>query len=133
MISKIHIHKLPVTTEFRRQKRLIQNRGELALIEDGLSFQHLGYFSLLAGKGYRGGHYHKQKTEHFYVISGHLQVDLIDVETGEQDQVEIKTGMKTIIYPNLAHRFTALEDAQVIEYYDGVFDAEDDILVEFSS
>ena len=127
--NKIHITELPMTEQFLHQKRHIQERGELALIEDGTQFQHLGYFSLLADKGYRGGHYHRHKTEHFYVISGHLLIDLLDMDTGEQDQIELTAGMKAIIYPGLAHRFTAIEDAQVIEYYDGVYDAEDDVVV----
>ncbi len=62
MTEKIHIEELPVTDEFVRKKRLIQDRGELALIEDGKPFQHLGYFSLKKGKGYyRGGHYHTKE------------------------------------------------------------------------
>lgn len=133
MDSKINIIKLPITDKFLRQKRLIQDRGELALIEDGMSIQHLGYFSLLAGKGYRGGHYHKIKTEHFYVISGHLLVELLDVETNESDQVELKAGTKASILPFLAHRFQAIHDSQVIEYYDGFFEAADDLPYNFDS
>lgn len=128
---KIQIHELPITDAFLRQKRLIQDRGELALIEDGLQFKHLGFFSLLAGKGYRGGHYHLHKTEHFYVISGRIQVDLLDIETHEQGNIELKSGHKVSVLPKLAHRFRALEDAQVIEYYDDVYNMEDDKCVAF--
>jgi mannose-6-phosphate isomerase-like protein (cupin superfamily) len=75
MTEKIHIEELPITDKFMRQKRLVQERGELALIEDGMSFQHLGYFSLKKGKGYyRGGHFHRHKVEHFYIISGRIRV-----------------------------------------------------------
>ena len=75
MTDKIQIHDLPVTDQFLRQKRLIQDRGELALIEDGKHFCHLGYFSLKAGPGlFRGGHYHARKTEYFYVIAGRLRL-----------------------------------------------------------
>jgi len=41
-MEKVEIDELPVTGEFRRQRRLIEERGELALIEDGRSFRHLG-------------------------------------------------------------------------------------------
>jgi len=62
MHQKIEIQELPITTEFLREKRLIQERGELALIEDGKIFRHLGYFSLKKGpKYFRGGHYHKKR------------------------------------------------------------------------
>ena len=64
MTEKILIEDLPITNEFIRQKRLIQDRGELALIEDGKSFQHLGYFSLRKGAGYyRGGHFHRRRRD----------------------------------------------------------------------
>ena len=130
--NKIQITELPITDEFRSQKRLIQERGELALIEDGQQFQHLGYFSLLASKGYRGGHYHNHKVEHFYIISGQLFVDLVDVETHEKNQVELQSGTKAIIYPGLAHRFHAIQDSQVIEYYNNVYNSYDDMPFDFN-
>lgn len=128
----IKTQQLPVTEEFRRQKRLIQPRGELALIEDGESFEHLGYFSLFAGQGYRGGHYHQRKTERFYVISGRLAIALHDLDTGDAGTVEVHAGTKVAIPPRLAHRFEALEDAQVIEYYAGAYDPEDDFPFSFT-
>jgi hypothetical protein len=79
MTEKIQIEELPITDEFLKQKRLIQDRGELALIEDGKPCKHLGYFSLKKGKGYyRGGHYHREKVEHFYVISAQLFIQLVE-------------------------------------------------------
>ncbi len=128
MTAKIQIEELPVTEEFIRQKRLIQERGELALIEDGRTFRHLGYFSLKAGKGlYRGGHYHLNKIEHFYVVRGRIRIDLVDLECKERSHVEVRAGHKVALHPNCAHRFAALQDAQVIEYYDAVYDPADDI------
>ena len=128
MTEKIQIEELPVTDEFVRQKRLIQDRGELALIEDGKSFQHLGYFSLKKGKGYyRGGHYHRKKVEHFYVVSGRILVRFVDLDSGERSQVFLEEGQRVTIYPNCAHRFEAEEEAQVIEYYNSMYDPEDDI------
>ena len=45
MTDKITIENLPVTEKVLSKKRLIQDRGELALIEDGKGFQHLGYLN----------------------------------------------------------------------------------------
>jgi dTDP-4-dehydrorhamnose 3,5-epimerase-like enzyme len=127
MKSKIQIDELPITDRFLPQKRLIQPRGELALIEDGMRFRHLGYFSLKKGRGfYRGGHYHRKKVEHFYVISGRLLVQLVDLETQEKSEVKLEEGQRVTIYPNCAHRFMAKEAAQVIEYFDSLYDPEDD-------
>ena len=128
MSKKIEINDLPVTDAFMRQKRMIQERGELALIEDGLTFQHLGYFSLKKGKGlYRGGHYHERKVERFYVISGRLRVRLVDLDMEEASDVRLEAGQRVIIHPRCAHRFEAEEDAQVIEYYDSRYDPDDDL------
>ncbi|MBN1105501.1 MAG: cupin domain-containing protein [Deltaproteobacteria bacterium] len=127
MNPKISVQELPVTEGFLRQKRLIQERGELALIEDGDSFRHLGYFSLKKGDGYyRGGHYHRNKVERFYIISGRLRVELVDLDTGRRWDAELHAGQRVSIHPRCAHRFAAEEDAQVIEYYDATYDADDD-------
>ena len=128
MTEKIQIETLPITEQFIRQKRLIQDRGELVLIEDGKEFQHLGYFSLRKGKGYyRGGHYHRRKVEHFYMVSGRIRVHLVDLDTGKKSEAVIREGQRVTIYPNCAHRFEAEEEAQVIEYYNSTYDPEDDI------
>ena len=128
MSNKIRIQELPITEEFMRQKRLIQDRGELALIEDGKTFQHLGYFSLKKGKGYyRGGHYHRNKVEHFYVVRGKIRVHLVDLDSKMKSTVILREGQLATIYPNCAHRFEAEEEAQVIEYYNSIYDPEDDV------
>jgi len=133
MSEKIEIEELPVTDLFLRRKRLIQDRGELALIEDGASIRHLGYFSLKMGKDYfRGGHFHQKKLERFYVISGRLRLDFVDLQTGTRGEVQVREGMCVAIHPNCAHRFSAVEDAQVIEYYDFAYDPDDDMRYDFS-
>jgi len=129
MIPKVQIEDLPVTEAFLREKRLIQDRGELALIEDGKPFQHLGYFSLKKGKGYfRGGHYHLKKVEYFYVISGKLRVHLVDLDSGERSEISLREGQRVTLFPRCAHRFMAERDAQVIEYYNDMYDPDDDTL-----
>ena len=128
MTEKVQVKDLPVTDRFLRQKRLVQDRGELALIEDGMRFRHLGYFSLKEGPGLtRGGHYHAKKTEHFYVIAGKLRVQLVDMDTQEKEEIVLSPGQRVVISPGCAHRFTAIEDAQVIEYYDSEYDPDDDM------
>ena len=127
MKPKIQIDELPITESYLPQKRLIQPRGELALIEDGMRFKHLGYFSLKRGRGfYRGGHYHTKKVEHFYVISGKLLVQLVDLDNQEKSKVRLREGQRVTIHPNCAHRFRAESEAQVIEYFDSLYDPEDD-------
>ena len=127
MTEKIRIQDLPISREFHRQRRIIEPRGELALIEDGMNFRHLGYFSLRKGEGlFRGGHYHLKKQEHFYVVSGKIRVQMVDLETREHSETTVKEGQQVTLFPNCAHRFQAEQDAQVIEYYNAIYDPEDD-------
>lgn len=127
LTDKIQITTLPITDTFTQQRRLLQDRGELALIEDGTPFRHLGYFSLRPGSGfYRGGHYHLRKTEFFYVVGGRAHIRLVDLDTGQRSETVLEAGQRVKIKPRCAHRFEAEQEVHVIEYYDGVYDREDD-------
>ncbi len=128
MTRKVRVETLPVTERPVREKRIIQERGELALIEDGRAFGHLAYFSLKADPAYfRGGHYHLRKTEHLYVISGRLWIQLVDLDNQERCEVPLAAGQRIVIEPRCAHRLRAEQDAQVIEYYGGRYDPADDL------
>ncbi|MGD9271645.1 MAG: hypothetical protein PVH08_11280, partial [Syntrophobacterales bacterium] len=67
------------------------------------------------------------KVEHFYMVSGRIRVQLVDLDTGKKSETVIREGQRVTIYPNCAHRFEAEEEAQVIEYYNSMYDPEDDI------
>jgi hypothetical protein len=51
----------------------------------------------------------------------------VDLDTGGRWEVELRAGQRVKIHPGCAHRFKAEEDAQVIEYYDTTYYAEDDV------
>lgn len=127
MTEKITVEIIPITPEQVPIRRIIQPRGELALIEDGESFRHLAYFSIKKGEGFfRGGHYHLDKIEHLYLISGRLNLSFVDLDSDESSVIEVTPGSKVIIRPRCAHRLDAIEDAHVIEYFDSVHDRQDD-------
>jgi mannose-6-phosphate isomerase-like protein (cupin superfamily) len=131
MSWKILVEEVPMSGEPLKTRRIVEPRGELVLIEDGKQFRRLACFSLKPGGGYfRGGHYHRDKVEHLYVISGRLRIRAADLETGERFEMELSTGSRVTIFPGCAHRFEAVEDARVIEYCDSVHNAEDDIRYE---
>jgi len=126
--DKIKIETLPVTKDFLREKRLMEERGELVLLADGEEIRHITFFTLNPGPGFfRGGHYHRNKTEKFYVVSGRLRILLKDVESGEADVIEVAAGQRVTILPLCAHKFQAVMPSHVIEYYDVPYDPEDDI------
>ena len=125
--EKLLIVAAPVTDQRLPARRIIQERGELALIEDGPAFNHLACFTLLPGPGfYRGGHVHRSKIEHFYVLRGRGVLLWTDVESGARGRTEVSAGDKVTILPGLGHRFEALDELTVVEYYEGVHDPADD-------
>jgi len=126
--DKIKIETLPVTREFLPVKRLIEDRGELILLSDGEEIRHITFFSINPGPNfYRGGHYHRKKTEKFYIVSGKIRILLMDIETQENHAINVTAGQRVIIYPMCAHKFQAITPAQVIEYYATSYDPDDDI------
>lgn len=66
---------------------------------------------LVLRQGYRCSiHWHKQKDEVFYIISG-----LVLMEVNGAARV-LKPGMKQYIKPGDRHRFTGLLDSEIIEF-----------------
>ena len=66
-------------------------------------------------KGHRrGGHYHKHTRETFYLVAGTVQLDLVDLESGQKDSYRFTTGDCFSIEPFEVHTITALEDALMV-------------------
>lgn len=125
--AKFKIETLPNTKQFLREKRLIQDRGELVLLSDGEEIRHITFFTLNPGNGYfRGGHYHREKIEKFYIVSGKALLFLVDVENSETGRIELKAGQRVTVCPMCAHKFVAIAPIQVIEYYSTPFDVHDE-------
>lgn len=125
--NKYKIEVLPITDEFLRQKRVLQDRGELVLVSDGEDIRHITFFTLNPGPNFfRGGHYHKNKTEKYYIVSGKARLFLADVESYEAVTLELEVGENATIYPMCAHKFEAITSIQVIEYYSSPFDLQDE-------
>jgi quercetin dioxygenase-like cupin family protein len=66
---------------------------------------------LILNKGFRCSmHYHKNKDETFYILAGKVLM-----ETENKKQIMLP-GHSIIITPNKKHRFTGLEDSEIIEF-----------------
>jgi mannose-6-phosphate isomerase-like protein (cupin superfamily) len=65
-------------------------------------------------------HYHKLKTETFYIQSGHLQMELTDLDGGLQDPpvirevFEMQAGDAMLLKPGTVHRFTGIAAVSLI-------------------
>jgi mannose-6-phosphate isomerase-like protein (cupin superfamily) len=62
-------------------------------------------------KGFRCSiHYHKNKDETFYILSGKVLMEV------DGERKIMKPGEVQLIEPNQKHRFTGLEDSKIIEF-----------------
>jgi len=66
---------------------------------------------LVLNKGFRCSmHYHKLKDETFYILSGKVLLEI-----GMKKQIMLP-GDSMLIKPGQKHRFTGLEDSEIIEF-----------------
>lgn len=100
----------PMKTDYYHE----DDRGNLVqLFHDGWRQANL----VFSKKGtVRGGHYHKENREAFYIISGMYEADL--VLNGEQQTHVFKTGDFFAIEPNTVHTFRYLENTLLLGFYD---------------
>lgn len=74
-------------------------------------------------------HYHKLKTETFYIASGRLKMELTNLEQAEKqppvisEVFELSAGDAILLRPGMVHRFTGLaEETQIFEFSTQHFD-----------
>ena len=66
---------------------------------------------LILNKGFRCSmHYHKNKDETFYILKGKVLM-----ETDKETKIMLEND-SILIAPNTKHRFTGLEDSEIIEF-----------------
>lgn len=82
---------------------------------------------LLAGKRC-SLHFHKLKTETFYVQSGRLKMELRHPD-GREEELILGAGDALHLPPGTIHRFTGIEDSEIFEFSTQHFD-EDSIRIE---
>ena len=89
--------------------RLIQ------LVHQG--WNQVNYITSVAG-AFRGGHYHLENREAFYVVSGGFKLTLKHNQTRKTTEYDMKAGDFFIIYPNVTHSFDFTEETALISLYD---------------
>lgn len=81
---------------------------------------YCGKILVLKGGKHCSLHYHKLKTETFYVARGHLQMELTDLEGAMQipplirEVFEMREGDTLLLKPGMVHRFTGMADETLI-------------------
>ena len=112
----------PIKTDYCHE----DDRGSLVqLFHDGWRQANV----VFSKKGtVRGGHYHKENREAFYIINGMLEATFL--LGAEQETNVFKTGDFFAIEPNIVHTFKYLENTLLLGFYNlgvendrgGVFD-----------
>lgn len=75
-------------------------------------------------------HYHKLKTESFYLRSGRLKVRLLESPNSEiVEEFELESGECMDVPTGLVHQMEALEDAELYEFSTQHFDSDSHRLV----
>lgn len=78
---------------------------------------HSGLITFTKGAK-RGDHYHKKSVQYTYVIDGILEFSVKDAEdknAGAETYI-LKRGDLAIIPPLMAHRYTAVEAATILDF-----------------
>lgn len=131
LAQRLELTRLPVTDGYAVEKRGGDERGQVHLIVDDRPLRRVCVLDLKPGAGYRGGHVHRQKTEGFYVSAGRGLLELVCIRTGERLELELETGHRIFIPPQVAHRISAIEPLTFVELVDMPYDPDDDLPFEF--
>lgn len=65
---------------------------------------------------FRGGHYHKNNQEAFYIIEGEIEINL--TKDGKQETVTVQSGDFFILKPYAVHSFNFKKDTVMVALYD---------------
>ena len=110
------IEKLKPNFEFRDE------RGELVqLVREG--FKQVNVITSHVNM-VRGGHYHKQNTEVFYIIFGKCKV-VVENSKGECEEQIFSSGDMFKIEAFVMHSFEYMEETLLISMYDNGVELED--------
>ena len=100
-----------INTDFEFQ----DERGTITqLVHDG--WKQVNYITTKAGV-FRGGHYHKNNDEAFYIISGEIELELKDIHSGLKEKYLTKCGDFFIIKKDILHSFNFLKNTELISMY----------------
>lgn len=106
----------PTVAQAPALKRLLLPQGELAQFHDGDPVVHYIAAIQLKSDTVRGNHYHDEKQEWIYVLSGEMLLVVKDLESGEREQLPLAPGDLVYIAPRVAHAMQVLTPGFAIEF-----------------
>lgn len=100
---------LRLECNFRRQ----DIRGKFMEVWRGGDWHAMNFFTIKKGCS-RGGHYHKETRELFFIVEGQCEVKLRDIRTGRESQFTAGQEDVFVVDPYELHSLTALRESKVI-------------------
>ena len=97
------------------------DRGEILGLLQGRELRELNHIRSRAGT-VRGGHYHQQTNEYFFILTGSVEVTLEDPAKGLRETFTARPGEIFQIEPGETHTFRMLEDSSWINLLDRPMD-----------
>jgi len=88
-------------------------RGKFIEVWRGEDWREMNFFTI--NKGFaRGGHYHKETKELFFVVEGECEMRLIDVRTGRESTFRLEPDDIVVVDPYELHYLTALRESKIV-------------------
>lgn len=107
------------------EKLITDSRGLIYEVSHGETVKHIAIITINGGC-VRGGHYHKNATEIFFIVKGHVWAYFLDIKTKELLTLMLKEGEKISVHPGIVHTFHGLsEESILLEYSPQVLDIND--------
>ncbi len=123
--ESLPVFESPVGVKPDLRKRLRLPQGELAQVFNGHpGIHYLACIELVPGTT-RGHHYHLNKQEFLYVISGELVLTVEDIHTRQRETLVCREGDLTVIETSVAHTLQVLRRGHAMEFSPVPFDAAD--------
>ena len=114
--------------------RLKNAAGEMVRVINGDSFSFAAYIEFQAAVSkLRGNHYHANKVETLYIMTGSLRAMYYDLDTLATEEKVLRAGDLVTIQPRCAHVYLPLEYSQALELAGDPYDAADTIFHDMTS
>ncbi|MBF0266849.1 MAG: sugar nucleotide-binding protein [Gammaproteobacteria bacterium] len=92
-------------------------RGGMLGITQNQSWEEINYVEAVQW-AIRGGHYHKETLEGFFIIEGRIRVETQKLNSKRYNQFFVEKGDIFFIEPNTIHTFYVLENSKWINFLD---------------
>ncbi|MDF1683227.1 MAG: cupin domain-containing protein [Legionellaceae bacterium] len=130
MLNKLHIEHykqlVPDMSSAKPNGYKTLPKGDTAYINPEEDVKFTGIIEFVPGTGVRGNHYHKNKLEILYIISGEIKAYYWEADNPDEITEVIHTkGDKITIPPCIGHGFEAIQHTIVLEMTTTAFDMAD--------